>query len=238
MEKRKALQYVDEWANLYLKIFGDAKHMEMYDNGRYTLIQPKAGENGPTSIFNIRLECLNDNELSKTVHEIKTMNHHTWWNQYSDRVNKVIFPEGRHECSPDDWEVYAVMTPEEIPTYSDNKISVRRVETTGDFNTWLNLNHDNGLQPNHFHLCQKGILRCYIGYAQNKPVSVVAMLKNNRIYSLEFASTLNEYQKRGFATAICQTAIKEAIHDGADVITARAYEESKLLGKKLGFVYI
>lgn len=238
MEKQKALHYVDEWANFYLKIFSEAEHMEMHDNGRYTLMRPKVGENGPTSIYNIRLEHLNDDELSKTVQEIKAMNQHTWWNQYSGRVNSIIFPEGRHECGPDDWEVYAVMLPEELPTYPDNSINVRCVETIGDFDIWLNINHDNGIQSNHFHLCQKGIMLCYIGYAQDVPVSAVAMLKNNRIYSLEFASTLPEYQKKGFATAVCQSAIRDAIHNGAEVVTARAYGESKFLGKKLGFLYI
>lgn len=38
--------------------------------------------------------------------------------------------------------------------------------------------------------------------------------------------------------AVCQTAIRDAIQAGAEVVTVRAYEKSKFLGKKLSFKYI
>jgi len=50
----------------------------------------------------------------------------------------------------------------------------------------------------------------------------LAMLKNGPVCSLEFTTTLQAYQRKGFARAICQAAIKEAFRDGAEVVTIRA----------------
>ena len=238
MEKKKALYYVDEWANFYLSLFGEAKHMESHDNGCYTKIWPKQSEKGPTSIFNIRLEQLSDDDLARTVQEIKAVNCHTWWNlSYPEKIKNIIYPDGWSACTPNDWEVYSVMLPEELPAYVDSPVCVRRVESNSDFIVWTAIINDS-IQKNHYHLCQNGMMRCYLGYCDDTPVSAAAILKNKGICSVEFATTLSDYRKKGFAAAVCQTAIKEAIHDGAEVITVRAYGESKLLGKKLGFIYI
>lgn len=53
--------------------------MEYIDNGYYSIIRPKSGEEGGTSLFNIRLEHLSDGELKQQVDEIKELNLHTWW---------------------------------------------------------------------------------------------------------------------------------------------------------------
>lgn len=243
-ERLEVLGYVDTWANFYLKIFGDAEHMECHDNGRYTCIHPQHGYSGANSIFNIRLENLNDEDLRDTVAEIKALKRHTWWNYYSDRVNDVVFPEGRAFPTEDDWEVYALMFQDEKPSYRNNTVNIQRATSPIEFQTWASIVDSNihGAEMfhwiNHYHLCSNGEIRCYIAYDQGVPVAVASMLKNGDLYSLEFVTTLPEYRRMGLATALCQTAIDEAFRDRAEMVTIRAYDESKKLGKKLGFRYL
>jgi len=81
------------------------------------------------------------------------------------------------------------------------------------------------------------MLDCYIEYSNDTPVTVVSVLKNQGIYSLEFATTLPEFQKRG-------TVLKQAFDNKAKVVTIRAGggpaadNGSPFLGTKLGFKYI
>jgi len=243
MDKKTALHYIDEWANFYLRILGKADSMELVEKDLYTILRPKDKE--WAMIFNVRLEHLNDDDLLKTVNEIKTMRYHVWWNQYSDRVNAVVFPEGRHEPTPDDDEVYAIMVADEIPAYKDNKIKIRKAEGIDDFKLFYSICFDKTLSPANLNdLYQRKMICCYIGFADETPVSGTILLKNGKICSLEFTSTLLEYRRKGFGTAVCQMAIREAFGENAEVLTIRAGggpsadNGSKLLGIKLGFKYI
>ena len=243
-ERLKVLAHVDTWANFYFKIFGDAEHMACHDNGRYTWIHPRNGYSGADSIFNIRLENLNDEDLRDTVTEIKALKRHTWWNYCSDRVNDVVFPEGRMLPRENDWEVYAFMFPDEKPSYRNNTANIQRAASLAEFQTWAGIvdRYIHGAEMfhwiNHYHLCSRGEIRCYIAYDNGVPAAVSSTLKNGGFYSLEFVTTLPEYRRRGLAAALCQTAIDEAFRDGAEMVTIRAYDESKKLGEKLGFKYL
>ena len=243
MDKKTALRYIDEWGNFYLRMLGEADSLELIENDVYTMLRPKQGE--WASIFNIRLEGLDDDNLIKTVNEIKAMKKHVWWNQYSDRVNAVVFPEGRREPTPIDDEVFAVMMPDEKPSYQDETIAVQRAKTLDDFEIFHSVCFDKTFSPgNYLSLHQREMIRCYIGYQDETPVSVTAVLTNGRIFSLELTSTLSEYRRKGFAAAVCRTAINEAFCEGAEVVTVRAGggpaadDGSKYLGVKLGFKYI
>ena len=195
MDKKTALRYIDEWANYYLRILGEADNLELVEKDLYTILQPKDGK--WASIFDVRLDDLNEEELIKTVNEIKSMNRHVWWNQYSDRVNSVVFPEGRREPTPDDDEVFAVMEAGEMPTYHDETIIVKRAEMPLDFKAFYTICFDKTLSAdNLYSLYQKDMIRCYIGYINEAPVSATAVLKNDTIYSLELASTLSEQRKK------------------------------------------
>lgn len=243
-ERLKAFGYVDNWANFYLSFFGDAKHMECYDNGRYTWIHPRNGYRGADSIFNIRLENLSIGEQKDTVEEIKAMKKHTWWNYYSDSVNKLVFSEGRSFPTENDWEVYSLMFPDEKPFYRDNTFNIQSVVSASEFFIWAGIvdKYIHGAEmlhaDNHYHLCKNGVIRCYIAYDQNFPVAVASTIKNCGIFSLEFVATLPEYRRKGLASALCQMAINEAFRDGAEMVSVRAYDESKALCKSLGFKYL
>ena len=123
MDKKTALHYIDKWANFFLRILGESEDLELVVMDYYTMLCPK--DKKWASIFDIQLEQLEGDELLKTVNEIKEMKQHIHWNQYSDRVNAVIFPEGRREPTPDDDEVFAVMTPEKAPIYQENILSIQ-----------------------------------------------------------------------------------------------------------------
>ena len=243
MEKKLALHYIDEWANFYLRILGEADNHELIDKEFYTILRPK--DKKWASIFNVRLENINDDDLLKTVNEIKAMKQHIWWNQYSDKVNAVVFPEGRREPSPNDDEVFAVMSSDKMPAYKDSKIKIIQAKNIDDFKIFHSICFDKTLSSiNLYNLYQKKMIRCYIGFKSETPVTGTIVLMNEHIYSLELTSTLLEYRKNGFATDVCQMAIKEAFDQGAEVVTIRAGggpaadNGSKLLGKKLGFEYI
>ena len=243
MDKKTALHYIDKWANFFLRILGESDELELVEMDYYTILRPKDKE--WASIFDIQLEQLEGEELLKTVNEIKEMKEHILWNQYSDRVNAVIFPEGRHEPTPDDDEVYAVMTPEKAPIYQENILNIQQAATLKDFKLFHNICFDKYLGANSlYNLYRKGLIKCYIGYKDGVPVSAVAVLKNGSIHSLEFASTPQEFRKQGYAFDVCQKAIKDAFAEGAKVVTFRAGggpqadESSKFLGTKLGFKYI
>jgi len=244
MDKRKALGIIDEWANFYLRLLGEADNLELIEKDVYTILRPK--DDSWASIFNIRLEHLETNDVLKIVSEIKEMKRHVWWNlSYSDRVNNIIFPEGRPEPTLDDDEVYAVMTPDEVPQYQDGIIYTKKVESIDDFKIFHNICFDKTLSSEDLiKLYMKDMIRCYIGYTYEKPISVTMVLKNKNIYSLEMTSTMPKYRRKGFATFVCQTAIMESFKEGAEVITIRAGggpaadDGSKSLGEKLGFKYI
>jgi hypothetical protein len=243
MDKKTSLHYIDQWGNFYLRMLGEAEHLELIEKDLYTILRPK--NKIWASIFDVQLEHLQGDELIKTVDEIKSMNQHVWWNQYSNRVNDVVFPEGRREPTPDDDEVFAVMTPNEMPIYQNETINVRQAINLDDFKIFRSICFDKNFSPdNYLSLYKKGMICCYIGYENEIPVSAIAVLTNEQVFSLELASTLSEHRRKGYAAAVCRTAIKEAFSQGAKVLTIRAGggpaadDSSKYLGEKLGFEYI
>ena len=53
MDKKTALRYIDEWANFYLRIFGEAENMEIIEKEVYSILRPK--DESWAFIFDIRL---------------------------------------------------------------------------------------------------------------------------------------------------------------------------------------
>jgi hypothetical protein len=146
MERTEICKHIDDAANFYLQLLGDAEQMEYIDNGYYSIIQPKCGQAGGTSLFNIRLEHLSNDELKQKVNEIKELNLHTWWGfGLSERMLTAIWGEKRPEPlpEPNDEEVCMTMLPEEKPVYEeiDMPIIVKKVDNVKDFSLWANINN-------------------------------------------------------------------------------------------------
>lgn len=241
------LKYVDAGADFYLRAMGDAEHMEIIDNGIYEIMRSCGNINNLSSIYNIRLDQLSDDELKKTVQDIKNLKIHTWWPlASSDRVIDIIH-EKKPVYSIEDFEIYGVMQPEDLPKYPETKgfISIKQVKSLSDFVIWCDL--DNNTEhsgtvvfypKNHMHLVDSGKLTCFIGYVDNMPVATSAILNNKGIVSLEFISTLPDYRKKGIAKELCQHALKYAFNTGANVISVRAVGDGRTLAKTLGFHFV
>jgi len=247
MERNETCKHIDDAANFYLRLLGDAKHMEYIDNGYYSIIRPKDGQEWGTSLFNLRLDQLSDEELKEKINEIKNLNLHTWWGfGLSERILAAIWGEQRPETlpEPNDEEACMAILSEEKPEYDeiDMHITVKKVDNMKDFSIWANINNKilHGGYPimhpeNHYHLCEKGIMPCYIGYYNGMPAAVCSIMNNNGISSLEFVATTSEYRRKGLARAVCITAIQEAFKNGSKVISVRAFGGGKKLYKALGF---
>jgi len=248
MERAEICRHIDEGANFYLRLLGDAKHMEYYSNEYYSVIRPKSGEEGGSSLFNVRLENLTEDEIEQKVDEIKKINIHTWWGfGLSEKMLDAIWkgqqrPQPQPE--PNEEEACMALLPEEKPVYDPlkNSITVKRVDNAEDFKLWANISNKvlHGGYPimheeNHYHLCEKGVMACYIGYYEKTPAAVSAVMNNNDISSLEFVATLKEYQRKGLAKAVCSKAIDDAFKNGSKIISLRASPEGKKLYQLLGF---
>lgn len=244
MKNSEICKHIDDGANFYLRILGDARHMEYIDNGYYSIIRPKEGQEGVTCLFNVRLEHLPDDKLEQKVNEIKELNMHTWWGlTLSERMLNAIWGEKRPEPPPEpnDEEGYMAMLLNEKPAYEEINIpiTVKRVSNAEDFIVWANISNNDGypiIHPeNHYHLCEGGIMPCYIGYYNGVAAAVCSIINNGDISSLEFVVTKDEYRRKGLARAVCITAINEAFKNGSKIITLRAFPNAKKLYKALGF---
>jgi ribosomal protein S18 acetylase RimI-like enzyme len=249
MDARQIIKYVDDGANFYCRQLGNACHMEFKNNGYYSAICPKAGEDGGTSLFDVTLEHLSDEEASQKIAEIKALNVHTWWGLcVSDRISDLIWGRDRPVLTPEqhenDEELYMAIFPEDRPANNGftDVIRVKPVVSLDEFGIWADICNAvlHGGYPivhrvNHFHLCEEGIMSCYLGFYSDKPVAVSAILDNKGISSLEFVATLADYRKKGLARALTVTAINDAFDRGSKIITTRAFAEAKKLYKSLGF---
>jgi GNAT superfamily N-acetyltransferase len=247
MEGTEIIKHIDDGANFYLRLLGDAEHMEYTDNGYYSIIRPKSGQQGGTSLFNIRLEHLPDEELKEKINEIKGLNMHTWWGiGLPERMLNAIFGENRPEPvpEPNDEEANMAMLSKDKPQYDEIAIpiSVKRVDNAEDFKLWADISNTvlhGGYQIihpiNHYRLSQNGVMPCYIAYYNGTAASVCSIINNKDILSLEFVATLDGFRRRGLARAVCITAIDEAVKSGSEIITLRAFAGAKKLYQTMGF---
>jgi len=77
IDTSQALRLIDEGANFYLRLLGDAEHMDYHRYDCYAIIRPRPGHEGGMSIFDVRLEHLPDEVIEQKVAEIKQMDVHT-----------------------------------------------------------------------------------------------------------------------------------------------------------------
>lgn len=247
MKRAEISKHIDDGANFYLRLLGDAEHMEYNDNGYYSIIRPKSDQEGGTSLFNIRLEHLPDKELKEKINEIKGLNIHTWWGVgLSERMLNAIFGQNRPEPvpEPNDEEANMAMLSKDKPQYKEiaSTITVKKVDNAEDFKLWANISntvlHDGYPiihYKNHYHLSQNSIMPCYIAFYNGTAASVCSIINNKDISSLEFVATIDEYRRKGLARAVCITAIDEAVKNNSKIITLRAFAGAKKLYQAMGF---
>lgn len=249
MNKVEVLKFINDGANFYCRQLGNATHMNFIDNGYYSMIYPKHGQVGGTSIFNIRLDHFSDAEVIQKVNEIKSKNVHTWWGIcLSDRLSDFIWGKDRPKLTPEEHEnaeeLNMALLPEDKLEYCppNNKIIIKQVTTLDEFGIWTdicNLVLHNSFpiihNINHFELNKNNIMTCYIGYMDGQPAAVSAILNNDDVSSLEFVATLESYRYHGLARALCEKSVHDAFLNGSKIITTRAFKEAKNLYKSIGF---
>jgi GNAT superfamily N-acetyltransferase len=247
MNRTEICEYIDEGANFYLRVLGNADHMEYIDNGFYSIIRPKEGQEGGTSLFNIRLEHLSDKDMEEKVNEIKRLGLHTWWGiGLSERMLKAVYGEDKPVSATEtnNEEGHMALLPGSKPDYkeTDMPITVKKVDNADDFKVWANISNQllHGGYPiihpeNHYHLCEEEIMPCYIAYYNDAAAAACSIINNKDIASLEFVCTLEEYRRKGLAKAVCITAINEAFKNGSKIITLRAFPNAKRMYKGMGF---
>ncbi len=192
---------------------------------RYTIIRPKDGEKGSTTLYDIYLDGLKEQETKALIDEIKAVKIHVWWDIcFPQEVKQRIFgirPAPSPE--PNEEESYMAMLKKEKPTYppNDEHVTVKRVKNAQEFANWAELT--NGLfqedmlthPEHHYHLCAQGSMACYIGFLDGQAAGVCCMMKRGDLAALYLVATAKEHQHNGVATAVCTAAIDDAEREGA-----------------------
>jgi ribosomal protein S18 acetylase RimI-like enzyme len=246
MTELEIVRHIDDGAKFYLDFFGDAPHMDKIDNGIYTTISPKDGEQGVRFIYDLRLEELDDNAAQNELAKMKAAGLPIWWGLYplhSVRIRNLLFGKDFTPKPPVNGdEFYMAMLPSREPLTPINGAEIRRVTTADDFRLFAdiaNLVFANGygdIHPeNHYHWCTDGRMTAYVAYSEGEAVSVAAVLNHNGVCSLEFVATLPDFRRRHFAEAVLISAINGAFADSARIITLRAFDPARRLYEKLGF---
>lgn len=248
MKPAEIIKHINDGAIFYLKFFGDAEHMEYHNNGVYSYIKPRDGEQGISFAFDIHLEGLPKDEQIKWIDDIKGLGMPVWWDLRSSAgLFKLIHDrekEAVHGEPQDGDELYMAMFPDELKrTNIANGVQIKKIDNSEDFAVWANLQNEvlcgsyRDIHPeNHYKWCGKGLIDCYICFKENVAVAFSAVMNQNGICSLEFVGTHPDCRKQGFAKAVCFTALKNAFENGAKIITLRAMNPgTKELYTGLGF---
>ncbi|MCL2300806.1 MAG: GNAT family N-acetyltransferase [Firmicutes bacterium] len=223
MTGREIIKRVDDGANNYIRMFGEAPHMESIDNGVYRIIRPKKGEQGIKFICDVRPERLD----KKIIRKIKRLKMPVWWPLQTQK--------------PGD-ELYMAAFPGEMIAHEKAKFA-RRAETPEDFARWAasaNGGFDVAyacIHPQyHYPLCQRGALRCYFIEVDGQIAATAAIMTDGANASLEFVATEKTHRRQGLASGVCAAAIADAFARGAEIVTLRAGNEgTRELYTSLGF---
>lgn len=247
MTHEEIIKHIDDGANYYVSLFGEASHMERIDREFYSYVKPKDGEQGIYLIYNIRLNALSEEQIKMCADEINSMNMPFWLDITLSGEAVCAFtgenPAHKKREPKEDDEVYMAMLPEEKPEYQKNARKIITVNTAEEFAVWAKTANDifsggrTDIHPvNHFVWCEKKGVKCYILYHEGAPVSIAAIMDNNGADSLEFVGTVPEMRGKGFAKAVCEKAVSSAFDGGASIITARAVSRTAAkLYQSIGF---
>jgi len=243
------LKIVDEGADFYLRIMGQAAHMKIVDNGIYEYMRSISDINNLSSVYNVRLDHLSDDEMLKAIAEIKAKNTHTWFPlAASERVCDYLYGKNiRKKYTINDLEIYGVMLTDNTPKISNiaEDLDILEIRTMNEFERWCDI--DNNIEhngtiifypKNHFHLIKSGKMRCFLGCIGEKAVATCAILDNDGVCSLEFVSVLPEFRLKGYAKKMCVHALQSAFVKKIQSVSVRAIGDGCTLGKSLGFEFV
>jgi ribosomal protein S18 acetylase RimI-like enzyme len=228
MTPREVISRIDAGANNYVRLFGEAAHMESVDNGAYRVIRPKPGERGIKFVCDVRPERLD----RRTIRELKRLHMPVWW--------PLLMPD-RLKFKPDVDLCMAILPGELIS--NDRAKLVQRVKNAEDFARWATFVNDTmyGGYPyvhpvHHWPLCERGAIRCYFIALDGQMAAAAAIEPDGADASLEFVATDPTHRRQGLASGVCAAAIADAFARGAELVTLRAGNEgARELYTSLGF---
>lgn len=247
MTDKEIIRHIDDGANFYISLFGNAEHMEIVDRTYYRYIKPKTAVHGISFIYDIHLDNIPLEQAKMIVSDIKSLNMPFWLNlSSSDELFRLFFGKNREHGQTefrDNDEIYMALLPSHQKNYKNVDKKIIKVQSADEFAVWADIN--NGILAGglpdmhpiyHYPLCRKGVMKCYVVYEQEKPVAVSAIMDNHGIASLEFVATVPELRRKGYAKAACEKAIQDAFENGVKIITVRAINlAAAKLYESLGF---
>lgn len=246
MNNAEIIQHINNGANHYISLFGQAEHMEICDRGSYTIVRPKPGEEGISFIYNIRVDTLTPEQQRVVAQEIRALGMPFWLDlTASDEVFALFFGKekihGQTEFAFGD-EQYLAMLPAQF-IKAPASCDVVEVHTAEAFGLWAELANNlladghRDIHPvHHFNLVERQLMRCYILYVDGTPASIAATMDDHGIVSLELVATLPEYRRKGLARTVCGKAVQDAINEGCTLMTVRANSvASASVYRSLGF---
>jgi len=247
MTEKEIIQHINNGADYYVSLFGQAEHMETIEKEHYSYVKPKRDVHGISLVYNICLENLPAEKQQEVIEEIKGLNMPVWFDlTASDEQFRLFFGKEKIHGQAsflDDDEVYLALLPTQKPVFAASRQQVRKVQTAEEFAVWANQCNEvlSGGLPDihpvyHYPLCQRGQMECYLIDDGAHPASGCAILNHQGIASLEFVATQPEQRRKGYAKAVCAAAIDAAFADGAQIVTVRAANAAAShLYQSLGF---
>ena len=247
MTEKEIIRHINDGADYYVSLFGQAEHMEKIETESYSYVKPKGDAYGISLVYHVCLDHLPKEKQQAVISEIKALDMPVWFDlTASDEAFRSFFGRekmhGQRVFAEDD-EVYLALLPNEKHDFPAQERPVIRVNTAEAFAVWAELCNDvlsDGLQDlhpeYHYPLCQKGLMECYLLFDGQHPASACAILNHQGIASLEFVATKPALRRKGYAKAVCAAAIDAAFAQNAKIITVRAANAAaSQLYQSLGF---
>ena len=85
------IKHIDDDANYYVGLFGEAVHMEKFDKEFYSYVKPKEGEQGISFIYNVHINDMPSEKMKTVVDEMKSMNiHYSLTEESISKIKNII----------------------------------------------------------------------------------------------------------------------------------------------------
>ncbi len=245
MDARDILRHIDAGANHFLRTLAEGPHMSCTDADGFTVIRPKAGQEGVSFVCDLQLEGRSPAQWQDIIARARATGLPVWFPLLStDEQFACFFGRARiHGASPAaEDEVYLAMLPGEM-TDAPQTPEVHRVADAAAFadyahvvNTVLAGGRPDLHPIHHLPLMEAGHIHCHVLYAKGRAVSAAVTMAKEGVASLELVATLPEFRRRGYAGAVCRQAVADAWARGAALVTVRAVNAAAArLYEQLGF---